>query len=191
LYGSRSFAHTTASSEIPIPIAPFPSINAVISVAASPINNIPASLYDLPKPTSTGVRFDVAGTDTMLYLYSNPEQPIDKLSMGQVLAEAMSELQILTTKPNTDGWLPTSDWTYVRQEWHCIVTVKRNVFQGPTGLPQHLTYGILHSTMAGLWGALFSKGTYIGAKFEIRHREWGFVGAGSIAPWTNGTVPSH
>ena len=60
---------------------------------------------------------------------------------------------------------------------------------GPKGLPQHLTYGILHDTMVGLWGALFSKGVYHGTRFEILDSQWGFVGSGSIAPWVNGTLP--
>jgi cytochrome c biogenesis protein ResB len=110
--------------------------------------------------------------------------------MGQVLAEAISELNTLITKPHKDGWLPTNDWTYVRQKWGCIVTVERNEVAGRKGLPQHLTYGILHSAMVGLWGGLFSKGVYRGAKFVIVDGKWGFVGSGSIAPWGNGTVLS-
>lgn len=49
-----------------------------------------------------------------------------------------------------------------------------------------MTYGILHSTMAGLWGALYSKGNYFRADFEIWDGAWGWVGSGNIVPWQKG-----
>jgi len=82
-----------------------------------------------------------------------------------------------------DHWIPTDEWSYVRQKWDCIVICDANTFPGPSGKKQHLTYGILHSTMAGLWGALISKGNYFGADFDIHDGDWGKVGSGTITPW--------
>lgn len=79
-----------------------------------------------------------------------------------------------------------NEWSFVHDTWDCVIFCDANQHPGPGGRKQQLTYGTLHSTMTGLWGALFSKGNYFGADFDIYDGQWDKVGNGFVSPWQKG-----
>jgi len=86
-------------------------------------------------------------------------------------------------KRSPNGWLPSGDWTFIKQEWDCIVYIERNLLPGHIKLPKHLTYRDLLNTVVGLWGAMFVKDLFFGVDFDIYDKRWGLVGMGSRTPW--------
>ncbi len=98
--------------------------------------------------------------------------------MGEALMEAIFFLRE-QIKRSPNGWLPSGDWTFIKQEWDCIVYIERNLLPGHIKLPKHLTYRDLLNTVVGLWGAMFVKDLFFGVDFDIYHKRWGLVGMGS------------
>lgn len=155
-----------------------------ISVNPSPDNTaVPASFFAGPTPSSSAIPFKVPDTQTVIYITLHPELPLPKIDMGQVLVHAMLDLREIIKLNGKDGWLPKDDWSYFEAEWNCLLTADRNLIPAPDGREQHLTYGILHSALVGLWGAMYSQGRYFACDFEIQDAQWGVVGSGRMAPW--------
>ena len=152
----------------------------VISVNPSPDNTVlPTSLFAGPAPSSSAIPFEVPDTQTVIYITLRPDRPIGKVDMGQVLIHAMIDLRETIKQNGNDGWLPNDNWSWFETSWNCLLTADRNLVPGPGG-PQHLTYGVLHSALVGLWGAMYSKGRYFACDFEIEDAQWGIVGSGSM-----------
>lgn len=160
--------------------APMP----VISVNPLPDNTaVPASFFAGPTPSSSAIPFEVPDTETVIYITVDPDRPIAKLDMGQVLLHALSELRETINENGEDGWLPEDDWSWFAETWNCLLTAERNLIPGPGGRAQHLTYGVLHNALVGLWGAMYSHGRYFACDFEIEDAQWGIVGSGSMNSW--------
>lgn len=155
----------------------------IISVNLSPDNTVlPTSLFAGPAPSSSAIAFEVPDTRTVIYITLRPDRPIGKIDMGQVLVHAMLDLRETIKQNGNDGWLPDDNWSWFETSWNCLLTADRNLVPGPGG-PQHLTYGILHSALVGLWGAMYSKGRYFACDFEIKDAQWGTVGSGKMDSW--------
>ena len=156
----------------------------VVSVNPLPdITNISASFFARPVPGEGAIPFEVPDTQTVLYITLRADRPIPKLDMGQALVHAMSDMRKTIDQNGVDDWLPTDDWSWSNERWNCFFIADRNLIPGPAGDAQHLTYGLLHNALVGLYGAMYSHGMYIACDFEIKDAQWGIVGSGSMNTW--------
>ena len=80
-----------------------------------------------------------------------------------------------------DGWLPdiwdpySADFLY-----GCLICAQSNDKPGPGGVKQHLTWGILNSTLEGLFNIACVQGYSQEMNFEVMDSKWGIVGKGYI-----------
>lgn len=157
----------------------------VIGTAPTAASSSSASLEMPPVTAATSEDFHVPNTNTTLSIRYKPQNPILSVAMSGILDDAKNDLEQKMDKDG-DGWISTSRWTYVKAAYDCVISAEERPEPGPTGLPQHLTYGILQVTMLGLRAALFDKGLYHGADFDIWDQQWGWVASGAISSWTLG-----
>ncbi|MCJ1451089.1 hypothetical protein MMC28_001424 [Mycoblastus sanguinarius] len=157
----------------------------MLLVSANPTaaaQNSYLSAASAPEPSSSAIKYAVLNTNTILYLTFKPQEPIDKLSMGQSLAQAMADLRQQMRLPK-DQWLPYDEWTYIEDKWSCLITAESSSMPGPMGVKQHLTYGILHSAVAGLWQVMYVEGRFYEVDFAIENAPWGIMGFGTMKQW--------
>ena len=187
LYEERSDASFCPASQLLISQSTNTAVATVpmLLVSANPTaaaQNSYLSAASAPEPSSSAIKYAVLNTNTILYLTFKPQEPIDKLSMGQSLAQAMADLRQQMRLPK-DQWLPYDEWTYIEDKWSCLITAESSSMPGPMGVKQHLTYGILHSAVAGLWQVMYVEGRFYEVDFAIENAPWGIMGFGTMKQW--------
>ena len=145
-----------------------------------------SSSVSLQAPTtipSRGFHYDVADTPIFLNVNYYFDRPIPRLSMNAALlaAEISIREQIETSQ---DHRLKSFHWTFIQQEWDCIIYVERNPPTSLSDPPRYLTYDLLLGTIQGLRGAVFYRNLFCAVDFQIFDKRTGYVGTGEMIPWS-------
>lgn len=115
---------------------------------------------------------EVAGTRTTLYIQLFRQIHAD--SMDSAITTARLDINQTLMEHGHDGWLSHSEDPF-RLHTQRGVSVMAKSAQS-----QHLTWGILDSTMKGLQDCLIKNKWYQAAWFQIFDGQWGQVGWGSL-----------
>lgn len=80
-----------------------------------------------------------------------------------------------------DSWLPKEIDPYtIDALFGCYFYAKSNPLPGPAGVPQRLTWGILNSTLEGLFQIAYVQGYSQEMNWRVIDSKWGQVGNGYI-----------
>ncbi len=87
--------------------------------------------------------------------------------------------QIMNTRG--DGWLPADRDPYSADiGYGCYISMQSNSVPGPGGRKQHLTWGIMNSTLEGLFNIAYVQGYSQEMRFKVLDSGLGIVANGSI-----------
>ncbi|KAL8758551.1 MAG: hypothetical protein Q9199_001404 [Rusavskia elegans] len=80
-----------------------------------------------------------------------------------------------------DGWLPAKQEPYTEDfQYGCYISMWSNSLPGDGGRKQHLTWGIMNSTLEGLLNIAYVQGYSYEMKFDVVDSGWGRVSEGYI-----------
>lgn len=132
----------------------------------------------LPPPPYEIVRH-VLGTRTIVYAKIFA-QPIDPKIIGGTIRQAQQSVEQIM-EIHGDGWLPRDLDPYIADEYlGCHIFAESNKLPGPGGVRQHLTWGILNSTLQGLFQIAYIQGYSQEMNWRVVDGRWGQVGNGYI-----------
>ncbi|KAL9576518.1 MAG: hypothetical protein Q9212_007033 [Teloschistes hypoglaucus] len=132
----------------------------------------------LPPPPYEIVRH-VLGTRTLVYA-KILERPIERNIIGGTIRRAQHSVEAII-KMRGDSWLPKEIDPYTDDsQFGCYFYAKSNPLPGPGGAPQHLTWGILNSTLEGLFQIAYFQGYSQEMNWRVVDSKWGQVGSGYI-----------
>lgn len=91
--------------------------------------------------------------------------------MTKTISSATSYVEMII-RSSGDGWLPTDPFVF--EDKHGLR------FMVESAKKQHLTWGILESTLKGLQDCVIYNGWYQEVRLQIFDAPWGHVGDGSL-----------
>ena len=140
-----------------------------------------------PQATGGSSQFIIRGSTLSLYLYYRPFERIERNAMGTALAESIRiiefDLKFIDTHhlPET---LPSDEWTFIKEDVNCIVSIQRSNAKSPTGESIDLTYPILMEVVQALWECMYASRNFFSVDFRIFDKWVGWIGNGYLSPWS-------
>ncbi len=91
-----------------------------------------------------------------------------------------------------DRWLPADREPYTKDfQYGCYVSMWSNNLPAEGGRKQHLTWGIMNSTLEGLRNIAYVQGYSYEMKFDVVDSGWGIVSEGYIKAGSKHAVGSR
>ncbi|KAL8766845.1 MAG: hypothetical protein Q9209_006503 [Squamulea sp. 1 TL-2023] len=147
----------------------------------------PPSLEDLEpsarvpgEPTSPHpIVRHVPGTRTIVYAHLQ-DLPIGRDAIGWTIRQMQYTVEGVMLSVG-DGWLPEDRDPYLEDhKFGCYISMGSSKLPGPGGVKQHLTWGIMNSTLAGLMKIAYIEGYAQEMRFDVLDSGWGMVAYGYI-----------
>ncbi|KAI4102255.1 MAG: hypothetical protein L6R37_004505 [Teloschistes peruensis] len=108
------------------------------------------------------------------------EGPIEPTIIGGTIRRAQHNVKQIM-KIHGDSWVPEEIDPYTDDpRFGCYFYAKSNPLPGPGGVAQHLTWGILNSTLEGLYQIAYVQGYSQEMNWRVVDSKWGQVGNGYI-----------
>ncbi|KAL8846008.1 MAG: hypothetical protein Q9221_008870 [Calogaya cf. arnoldii] len=178
---ASGFPPNGLDSETIVPVKASPQINPF------PPSPPPPSLQDLPHQVNAQGRpippypivRHVTGTRTIVQASLQP-QPLNTEAVGWTLKQTQYGIEGVIYSVG-DSWLPASREPYSEDfQYGCYISMWSNKVPGPGGRKQRLTWGIMNSTLEGLFNIAYVQGYSYEMRFDVLDSGWGIVALGYI-----------
>lgn len=108
------------------------------------------------------------------------QQPIDINIIEATIKQAQNAVKAIM-ETSGDRWLPSGLDPYIEDaKYGCYFYAESNKQLGPGMRRQHLTWGILSSTLVGLYHFAVIQRYSQEMEWRVLDASWGFVGSGKI-----------
>lgn len=128
--------------------------------------------------------------DTSIIVYAHiQQQPIEATAIGGTIRQAQHVVQAELASKGDGPLGPMWDPFIADFNFGCWIAIQSSDKPGPSGVEQHLMWGILESTFKGLFNIAYVQGYSQEMDFEVLVGMLGIVGTGHITFGSIGGVP--